>query len=218
MPYVCLRRTDVPPGVVQVLDLWPNTSLKTVYEPVGQTGYISHRPDNDTVSTSVGRVTLSGYSGVAAYLLDNIVSGGEDSGTGALSDADANEIADDLVDAMSDGDPMTLANVNAIIDNVVSDTSLGGGGSTGVLSELLRILSGEVYTVPSGSDMEVGGTKTARLGSFASLSRIRRFYDGVSFQASAHEGQLAGFKSDDFVYVDVAGALLVIYDDSGNVV
>ena len=42
--FLIMRRTDIPDGVLQVLDLWPNTSSKNyIYPPgLGQTGYIKN--------------------------------------------------------------------------------------------------------------------------------------------------------------------------------
>ena len=49
MPYICLARTDIPDGTLQVLDLVPNTSLRSNLDPPGQTRYVN-RVQNDPVS------------------------------------------------------------------------------------------------------------------------------------------------------------------------
>ena len=50
MPYICLARTDLPDGAVQVLDLQPNSSQGVpALQPPGQTRYIP-QPQNDPVT------------------------------------------------------------------------------------------------------------------------------------------------------------------------
>lgn len=218
MPYICLRRTDIPGGILQVLDLWPNTSQRNpAMDPPGQTKYVSFIPQNTTVVTDGGRVTLAAYNGLAAYLLDNVVGGGLAAGTGALTDANANAAALAIITGMEAGHAMTEFDLDTYLTAVVADTGIATGGSTGVVTEVLSILSGEVYTVPTGSDMEAGGIKTARTGAVGSPLRVRRTYDGLALNASCAEGKLSIFKSAAFDYVDVTGAALVVYSNTGVV-
>jgi len=218
MPYICMRRTDIPEGILQVLDLWPNTSLRNpVIDPPGQTKYVSFVPQNDTVETDGGRVTLAAYRGLAAYLLDNVVSGGLGVGTGALSDANANDAAAAIVAGMQAGHAMTEFDLDAYLTAVVANTGIATGGSTGTVVEVLSILSGEIYTVPTASGMEVGGVKTARTGAFGNPLRVRRTYDGLALNASCAEGKLSVFKSASFEYLDTPGAALVVYSNTGSV-
>lgn len=219
MPYICLRRTDIPQGILQVLDLWPNTSQRNpAIDPPGQTKYVSFVPQNDTVAAGVGtRITNAAYNGLAAYLLDNVVSGGLAAGTGALTDAHANAAALAIVAGIQAGAAMKESDLDAYLSAVVAATGIASGGSTGVVTEVLSILSGEVYTVPTASDMEVGGVKTARTGAFGSPLRVRRTYDGLALNASCAEGKLSIFKSASFEYLDVAGAALVVYSNTGLV-
>lgn len=218
MPYICLRRTDIPQGILQVLDLWPNTSQRNpAMDPPGQTKYVSFNPQNDTVVTNGGHVTLAAYNGLAAYLLDNVVEGGLAAGTGAMTNAHANAAAAAIIAGMYDGHAMKASDLTAYLTAVVANTGFATGGSTGVVTEVLSILSGEVYTVPTGSDMEVGGNKTARTGAIGSPLRVRRTYDGLALNASCAEGKLSIFKSSSFDYLDTTGAALVIYSDTGTV-
>ena len=40
MPYIVMKRSDIPDGVLQITDLTPNTSLRnSIYDPAGRTGY-----------------------------------------------------------------------------------------------------------------------------------------------------------------------------------
>lgn len=201
-----------------MLDLWPNTSQRNpAMDPPGQTKYVSFIPQNTTVVTDGGRVTLAAYNGLAAYLLDNVVGGGLAAGTGALTDANANAAALAIITGMEAGHAMTEFDLDTYLTAVVADTGIATGGSTGVVTEVLSILSGEVYTVPTGSDMEAGGIKTARTGAVGSPLRVRRTYDGLALNASCAEGKLSIFKSAAFDYVDVTGAALVVYSNTGVV-
>lgn len=218
MPYICLRRTDIPQGILQVLDLWPNTSQRNpAIDPPGQTKYVSFNPQNDTVATNGGRVTLAAYNGLAAYLLDNVVEGGLLAGVGALTDAHANAAALAIIAGMYAGHAMTEFDLDTYLTAVVAATGIATGGSTGTVQEVLSILAGEVYTVPTGSDMEAGGVKTARTGAIGSPLRVRRTYDGLALNASCAEGKLSIFKSASFEYLDTTGAALVVYSNTGSV-
>ncbi len=88
MPYICMKRTDIPDGVLQVLDLKPNTSLRnSILEGAGQTKYISH-PAQSTVTVSAGVVSSSSgalVEGLAAYLADRVEPGGTQAATGTVT-------------------------------------------------------------------------------------------------------------------------------------
>lgn len=224
MPYICMIRTDIDDGILQVLDLYPNTSLRNlIYDPVGQTKYVN-RCQNDVVATTASGgndVTVNAASGVAAYLLDHVEAGGLAAGTGALTDANANTIADAIVAAMDAGTAMTLAAVNALLSATVADTELtdaGGSASTGVLADLLKVLAGGEYILPAGSITETptGTFNTTPSGSFTT-GQYRATYDGFALSASVAEGALSQFISSSYEYGGTTGAALVVYDDDGTV-
>ncbi len=75
MPYICMIRSDIPNGTLQVLDLFPNTSLRNmVVDPVGQTKFM-RAPLNTTPVLTAG-ATAAAYSGLAAWFLDNVSDAG----------------------------------------------------------------------------------------------------------------------------------------------
>jgi len=214
MPYICLSRSDIPNGTLQVLDLWPNTSQRNqAIDPAGQTKYVN-RYQNDTLAALVANATVAEYKGVAAYLIDHV----EDNVanvtiTVTVANAAAVAIAA-LVDA---GSAVTLAVVNAalVAAGAGAGTQLNANGSDGVLADLLKVLAGAEYVLPSGS--VVGGVAGgASLGSFTS-GQYRATYAGSALYSSIAEGQIAGFSSATFEYEGTVGAALVVYDDSGNV-
>jgi len=85
MPYICLARTDIPDGTVQILDLMPNTSQRSlIYEPPGQTRYINRAVNETPQATPTGTVQAD-FNGLSAYLADRVEPGGTGIATGLLS-------------------------------------------------------------------------------------------------------------------------------------
>jgi hypothetical protein len=217
--YICMQRTDIPEGVLQVTDMWPNVSQRNgSLDPPGQTKYFA-RPQNDTVAVS-SNVTSAQYQGLAAYILDCVEDGTTNN---ALSAADANDMADAIIANLLDtigGEP-TSANVDAELNAIVAGTSLTGGSSVASLRDVLAILAGAEYTVPAGTSANTGAAfKAAAAGSFTA---IRNIYDTGAFQISFGDGQLATFCSADFEYgtrpANVAAnpsAALVVFANDGT--
>ena len=222
MPYICMIRTDIPDGTLQVLDLDPNTSQRSlIYDPPGQTKYVN-RCDNDTVATTnvAGVITTNAaYTGVAAYLIDNIESGGLAAGTGALTFGNANTIALALIARMDTGAAMTLAAVNNVIQLTVVNTELsnaGGSASTGTIAELLQVLAGDLYTVAAGTTLQTAGVASLNNGTFGTTT-YRSTYDTGALKISFSEGALSDMVAATFSYLGTAGAALVVYSDTGAI-
>lgn len=221
--FLIMLRTDIPDGVLQVVDLWPNTSSKNyVIDPgLGQTGYIHNIPD-PTADGSVGAgptfTTSANLTGVAAYLLGNVntTAGAAAPFTGAEADA----ATAGLVAIAQAGTVLDLAAVDAVLAGVVAGTSLTGGGSTGVLSELLSVLAGNGYQIDSGTDLAVGGIKTAaRNGDFVA-GTYTQLYDIGRFLVSNLNGNVSLLRDASFTY-DVAGspvtgAAVTVYAEDGT--
>lgn len=226
MPYLCKIRTDVPNSILQVLDLDPNTSQRSlIYEPPGQTRYCN-RVENDTVSTvspAAPIATVAAYNGLAAYLIDNVEGGGLAAGTAALTAADTNTIALAIIAALDAGTAMSLSNINALLSATIADTELtsaGGSASTGSLTDLLSILAGRRFTLPQASVVDTdGSTFTAAVaGSFDdNANGYRHTHESGALQISLGEGHLSQFIAATFLYKDTASAALIVYDDDGSV-
>lgn len=217
MPFLCLRRSDIPDGVLQVLDLWPNTSQRNQsIDPVGQTKYVN-RYANSTLTALASNRTVTDYYGISAYLLDHV----EDNTTNVtITVTVANASAAAIAALVNAGSAVTLAAVNnALVANGVANagtgTQLNANGSDGVLTDLLKILAGAEYILPAGS--LIGGVAGgASLGSFTA-GQYRPTYLSGALYASAAEGAIAGFASSTFEYNEVTGAALVLYADDGSV-
>lgn len=214
MPYICLRRSDIPAGTLQVLDLWPNTSQRNqAIDPAGQTKYVN-RYQNDTLSVS-GGATVAEYSGLAAYFVDHVV---KNAANIPITAAVANLIAGDVAAAVDAGTAVTLAVVNASIQARTGDgtSTLTTGNSNGTIADVLKICAGGEYVLPAGTTVVTGANAPVNAGAFTS-GQYRATYEGSALFSSIAEGQIAGFASASFEYDGTTGAALVVYDDSGNV-
>ncbi len=214
--YICRVRTDIPDGAIQITDLSPNTSQKSaVYEPgLGQTGYLGPYSQNDTLAALVANATVAEYQGLAAYLIDHV----QDAVSGVtITVAVANAAAVGIIAIKDAGGSLALAAVNAalVAGGAGAGTTLTSSGGNASLTDILKILSGAVYTLPAGS--VVGGLALpASLGSF-DLSTYRQIYVTGALQISCVEGTLAGYASSTFNYSETTGAALVVYDYQGTV-
>jgi hypothetical protein len=216
MPYIAMRRTDIPNGVLQVLDLVPNTSLRNqIYDPIGQTKYIN-RFTTDTLAALSANATVAEYSGLAAYLIDHV----EDNVANvAITVAVANAAANAITALLNAGSAVTVAAVNTALTangvaNAGGGTSLVANNSNGSITDILQILAGGQYVLPAASI--VGGvTPPAALGSFVSGVYLPT-YDTGAFQISLGSGQLSVFTSAAFDYLGTTGAALAVYNDDGT--
>jgi len=211
MPYICLRRTDIPDGTLQVLDLSPNESQRNlIYDPPGQTKYID-RVQNDTVSVTAS-LTAGTYKGLAAYLLDNVKSATTNAGhhlTAAHANTMANNIITNLLDA---GIACDAAAINAQLGAVDAATVITTVGS---VADVLKILAGAEYVLPVGSGASTAAW-TAPAGSFTT-SKYRPTYDTGAFEISVGVGVLSKLKASTFSYGDVTGGAVTVYSDTGAV-
>lgn len=77
MPYICLTRSDIPDGILQILDLVPNTSLRSDLDPPGQTKYINRVVNNPLrLDGATPPGVTADSDGLQAYLFDNVEAGG----------------------------------------------------------------------------------------------------------------------------------------------
>ena len=211
--YVCRLRTDVPPTAIQWLDLKPNTSQRNlVYEKVPQTGYLLGRAENDTLAALAANATVADYQGLAAYLIDHIID--QISGvTITVTVANASAVA-----FIAQVDAGTAIDVNAAFVTTggagAGTTFTNAAGSNGSLADALKVLSGGSYTLPEGS---VVGALAAPLNGGSFSGAYRQLYVSGSLQASAAEGDLAGFADAGFEYSGTAGAALIVYLFDGSV-
>lgn len=218
--FLIMRRADIPDGVLQVVDLWPNTSSKNyVYPPgLGQTGYVHNIPAPVVAGSVVAGppvAAVADLTGLAAYLIGNIDTGAG-AGGAVFTGVQADTAAASIVAIAQAGTALDAAAVNAALGAVVVGTTLSGGGSTGVLSELLSVLAGASYVIPAGTDISDGaGDFAGRVGSFQS-GVYKQLYDTGAFMCSNLNGNVSLLKSASFSYDGTAGAAVTAYAADGT--
>ena len=111
---------------------------------------------------------------------------------------------------------LDTAAVDAALGGVVAGTTLSGGGSTGVLSELLAVMAGREYLIPAGTELSDGsGDFAGRAGGFVE-GTYKQLYDIGHFLVSNLNGNLSLMKSKDFTYDDTTGAAITVYSATGT--
>ena len=222
MPFICERRTDIPNGVLQVSDLWPNKS-KTWGggNPVAQGPRYLRKPVSETVVTTANadqRTITNTVSGLAAYLIANIENQGV--GTPAITATQANTIAAALLTRMRTVAAMAEANMNTVIAATVALSGIGIGNSTASVIEILSILSGRTYTLPAGYEVQDAGAAFVPMvdnDAYFNEDTYTYLLGTDSVLISADAGSLSKLSSSAFTYAGTTGAAVVVYDDTGAV-
>lgn len=106
MPYIIMKRDDVPDGTLQVLDMEPNTSQRNyTLDAPGQTKYVNAVVNEPVVTLGAGPITLFREAeGLSAWFLTRV-----DDGTGVQAAGNFTIAAGDA----ADGDTITI-NTTAI--------------------------------------------------------------------------------------------------------
>lgn len=228
MPYVLIRRSDIPDSMVQLTDLKPNTTHRIVTRTAfGQSGYVKQAPESpapvlvagppDTVQRSV--------MGLAAYLMDRV----EDAvSSAAVLPAVAKAAADALLALVRSGSVMDAAAIDAelITAGAGAGTGIAAGNSFATVGEVLDILAGREFMLPAGAVINDAGGNFVALAAGEFLSPSRRLFETGSFRISKGEGYIANFSRSDFYYYgpltpasstpDGLGSVLVVYADDGT--
>jgi len=211
--YICRIRTDLSHGIVQITDLKPNTSRRSLtYDKVSQSGYLGDRVENATLAALAANATVAEYTGLAAYLIDHVI----DQVTGVtITVTVANAAAVAFIAQVDAGTAIDINAAMVVTGGAGAATTLtNAAGSTGTTLELLQVLSGNTYTLPSGS--VVGALATPlEAGSFD--TDYRQLYQSGAFSMSLGGGDLATLTAATFTYGTVAGAAAVCYDDTGAI-
>jgi len=209
MPYICMTRTDIGDGQVQVLDLFPNSSQRNlIYTPPGQTAYVNrvqnglielNQPGGGGTPQFMSAVGGGISEGLAAYLMDRTPADGaaQTPMTAAEAMAAAGAIIA-LMDAATTA--MTEANINAAVQalggGLAAYDLLGGAWSTATVVDVLSILAGRGYDVPANSQISTtqagGGHTPAAVGAFGDKP-IRHTYQSGALNISIGDGYLSEF-------------------------
>ena len=101
MPYIIMKRDDIPGGTLQVLDLDPNTSQRNyTLDPPGQTKYVNPVLNDSFVlfiPTGMELTTFRDARGLAAWFITNVTDGGGGAAAGAITVGAGNALDGDTV-------------------------------------------------------------------------------------------------------------------------
>lgn len=223
--FITVTRTDIPNGVLQIRDLYPNPSdFNAVIDPYPQGPFYLSQPENNSVATSTNgdqRTISRTVSGLAAYLIATLR--GNDLGGGdyeALTATEANTIATDLVSRMRNSLALAAANITDIANNTQADSDVAAPSTTRV-ADILSILTGAVFTLPAGHEVQDDG------GVFTPIAagNIDDYFTGEKnnrvlasdIAVSAAKGALSVMLSDNFTYKGTANNCVAIYNSNGSV-
>jgi hypothetical protein len=224
--FLVMRRTDIPDGVLQQVDLKPNTSNRNyIYTPStqgGQTGYIRNIAPSPAITPFVlpgpPFVATAALTGLAAYYMGNVDQGPAPGGP-VLIPPMADLAAATTITAAQAGTILDSPTIAALLvaAGAIPGTTIDAGGSTGSVAEVLSILSGRVYDIAAGSLLSDGaGAFAGRVGTFDDTT-YRHLYDNDGFVVSNTYGNLSLMKSADFTYDGTTGAAIVVYSATGTV-
>lgn len=245
MPYIIARRPEIQNGSVQITDLFPNDSQRNlVNDPVGQGPFYVRIPNTGLVGSSraVLKVNsdnsiefLRSCDGLLAYLIAHVeVNPGGNAGAGpALTITQAETAVANIISEVESGNALTIAVINGIltaadVGNGATDLDSGsvvGSNSTGSLSEVLAILSGETYTINGGvAVQDLNGVKAPVVAPGTLGSTVRTLVpNDSSWKISFSEGALQGLTTvrdavngDFFAGVQSTAPLLTVYNDDGT--
>lgn len=130
MPFIIMKRNDIPDGTLQVLDMEPNTSNRNyTLDAPGQTKYVNAVDNEPVVTLGAGPVTLfREASGLSAWFLARTDDGTAVAATGSFTVTVGNVADGDTatVDATAVGGPSVTFTFRAA---PVSDTDVLVGGT-----------------------------------------------------------------------------------------
>lgn len=196
MPHLIMKRSDIPDGTLQILDLKPNTSQrKFPYQKVGQTKYID-AVDRDTprLVTAAGIISfLSDTTSIEAWILTNM-----NDGTGAPA---TGSITTDVQANFSDAETVTISDgvTSVTFEFDVTGTNTPGAGNVEVDisgDTTAADVSATLWAAIDGSALDItavdgGGTITLTNNTDGTIGNVA-IADTVGAAAWATSGMAAG--------------------------
>jgi len=206
-PVICLSDSSIGNGQLMIKDMWPNRSqANPVVDPAPQ-GPRYLRVVETATPVVANNAVAKTVSGLSAYLLVTI-----DAGAGNVNPtpAQADDMASALIAEMRAGNALTLADIDTALDAVVAGTGIvGTGNSTATVNNILQILGGAPFTVPTGVDVNANFQLEQGQANLFTSSFNPIIEEDSSFWISLAQGDILGAKSAGFI---------VVYDGDGNVI
>ena len=146
MPFIVLKRDDIPASTLQVLDLKPNTSQRNlIYDPPGQTKYVNPVLNDMAVTTgTLGATVVQTFTetrGLAAWFASAINDGTGAAAAGTLTIA-AGNVADTetvTLDASAVGGPAVVFTFVAGAPALPTEVMVGGDNNASTANLLAAI-------------------------------------------------------------------------------
>ena len=232
MPFICMPpvESSTEEIKVQITDMFPHkTQSSAVLTPNFQgPRYFTAPYIGSLTSTPVlGAGALVGdVSGLSAYLLTTIAVVSD--GIRALTEAEADSIASEIIDRMKLALPLSASDINTLVQAETGDggdlDGIGKGATTATVTEILQIISGtHTYTAPDALVVEAAGvfqalnaqTQASHFTASATNTPVSSNYD--SFFMSARGGQIsvAQAKTNS---AGTATPVLVAYNNDGSLI
>ena len=228
--YIVARRAEVQNGSVMITDLFPNASQRNTSIDPPASGPIYVR-QVDLGVQGLHRVVLKTTAGVVSFvneakglvpfLLKNVASGANGD---ALTIGEATVGAKAILNLVRTGVAVDLASVNAILELA----TVGGAGTdlsaNSTIEELVRVLAGETYLVPAGSQITLANGNFAvdlNASSYFQSDVLHPVDGDSSWLVSLEEGCLKGLTSlqdPDVVFAGkkVATPIVTVYNANGT--
>jgi len=220
MPYIIMKRNDIPDGTLQVLDLEPNVSQRNLtLDAPGQTKYVNAVENDTVVETTLGGgevVMHRAANGLAAWIVTNVNDGTGAAGTGTFTVVVATPIL-----------PADTVTVGAQIFTAVAgprtpgsnDFSLASGTDAGVAADLAAAindpmnglaqpggLSNLVTAVPAAGVVTITANMDGAAGNLALASSNAAGFSPVGMAGGVDAGQVTAADANTG-----AAAVLALY-------
>ena len=234
MTFIIARREEIQNGSVQITDLFPNQSQRNlVNDPKPQGPFQVRVPVFGTEFGKIPKLIAKNDErkfdgeglGLVSYILVHIENGNNND---ALTIGQAKDVVSDIIATVRNGGKLESADLDQIVQNNVnaqSDFDGAGSNSSGEVSHILRLLSGESYTVPNGTLIQDGaGNYVPVVGDYFFGDNIRRLVQNDrSWKTSLDQGELKGLTTvqdlvngDLFAGVRSTSPMLTVYNSDGS--
>lgn len=165
MPYICLTRSDIPDGVVQVLDLSPNTSLRSDLDPPGQTKYVNRVVNDPVRLDGATPPSLARQAeGLRAYLFDNVEIAGTEAETVAIELTSVSGGDRITIDGPGAGPAVVLTGIGAAPNRAAGQFQVGLGTDILVADDLVATVQNATIQAAITAAIGAGTSLTATNG------------------------------------------------------
>ncbi len=224
MPFLAMIRQDIPKGSLQVLDLVPNTSQHSIYDPPSQSKYVHYGEYTGTATgarpttvAATAHLTTRVCYGLAAYFVDTIVSATTGVGyPAAAANAAATLVVTNILAAGAVVSNATVTTELQAAAGAQGDEQLNAGGSIGTVADVLQIFAGGSYLLPAASAETVAVAGMGNGGFEAGT--YRRTEAGLPLSASWNNGKLATMVAATYdPFQDgTTGIGIIVWNDDGT--